>query len=823
MKQKPTSSLLVAQKTGGFAALALAVFCADILPAYAQQNAATRSQASGDRNLLVQAVAPPAATNSTQRLALVIGNAAYKDAPLVNPVNDARAFAQALKESGFTVILRENTDQRALLQALREFGDRLRAGGTGLFYYAGHGMQIKGRNYLIPVGAAIEREDEVAYNAVDAQAVLDKMEAAGNPSNIMILDACRNNPFTRSTRSGQAGLAQMDAPVGTLVAFSTSPGAVASDGSGANGLYTQHLLTAVRQNGSKIEDVFKQVRSNVRRDSQGKQVPWEVTSLEGDFYFRGAPASAEGGAATAGAAVENALWDAVKASDVPIEVRAYLGRYPNGLYAAAARERLARLQPAVAVAVPVSPARPATQIAVAAPVEARFSVGDYWNYTGENQLTGTRSNYSRKVSSISANGDKVLNDGSQLSSAAGHTRYLRNAERERFYSDGYKLVPSQLRAGFKEAISYSIRSKYKDGSEKTFNGSGTLEVMGREKVSTPAGQFMAWRIHRLVRGADTRNSDTSGAELAGDLTVWYVPEINSVVATENTDTNLRTGKVSLKNREALTGFCLMDAATASAGRDNMALAATQPGGVAFMTAGGDGTVDQAAVNKRTDELLATIAAQKPSASGAASRPSAFRNSFGMTTGDLWRYQTVDRFKKEVVANWSRRIDSFNSDGSIKLNDGGAMWTPSGAIKLVQAKDGTRREYTPEYHWLPATLKAGYTEPLKHTMRYNNAGGENGSQDREGTLTVLGKETIKVPAGEFEAWKIEASGFANGKDFSRNSTYTIRFKETFWYVPALRNFVASEFEQFNQAGQIQFNSRQELTSFSVRGAENLAQR
>ena len=133
------------------------------------------------------------------RTALVIGNSAYKDAPLANPVNDERAIVQALKESGFTVIVRENADQRAMLSALREFGDHLRAGGTGLFYYAGHGMQIKGRNYLIPVGASIEREDEVAFSAVDAQAVLDKMEAAGNPANIMILDACRNNPFTRST------------------------------------------------------------------------------------------------------------------------------------------------------------------------------------------------------------------------------------------------------------------------------------------------------------------------------------------------------------------------------------------------------------------------------------------------------------------------------------------------------------------------------------------------------------------------------------------------------------------------------------------------
>lgn len=262
-------------------AMACAYCCTahTLMPAHAQQNA------QPDRNLLVERTAAAPATRS-QRVALVIGNAAYKEAPLLNPVNDAKGMAKALQEAGFVVILRENADQRSMQSALREFGDKLKAGGTGLFYYAGHGMQIKGRNFLIPVGANVDREDEVAYSAVDAQAVLDKMEAAGNGTNIMILDACRNNPFTRSTRNGQAGLAQMDAPIGTLVAFATSPGMVASDGTGQNGLYTQHLLEALRKDGMKVEDVFKQVRANVRRDSQGKQVPWEATSLEGDFFFR---------------------------------------------------------------------------------------------------------------------------------------------------------------------------------------------------------------------------------------------------------------------------------------------------------------------------------------------------------------------------------------------------------------------------------------------------------------------------------------------------------------------------------------------------------
>jgi pyruvate/2-oxoglutarate dehydrogenase complex dihydrolipoamide acyltransferase (E2) component len=343
MKKQARINRNIARAKAVSIAVATAIVCAGMwLPGLAQTGAgATKALVAGDRNLQLQpAVAQK--INNSQRVALVIGNAAYKDAPLTNPVNDARAIVLALQESGFSVIARENIDQRAMLAVLREFGDRLRGGGTGLFYYAGHGMQIKGRNYLIPVGANIDREDEVAYSAVDAQAVLDKMEAAGNVANIMILDACRNNPFTRSMRSGQAGLAQMDAPVGTLLAYATSPGAVASDGGGANGLYTQHLLTAIRQPGSKVEDVFKQVRANVRRDSQGKQVPWESTSLEGDFYFKGGPLATT--PVDPAQEAELALWNAVKDSKVPIELRVYLNRYPIGKFATVALARLDQLQ-----------------------------------------------------------------------------------------------------------------------------------------------------------------------------------------------------------------------------------------------------------------------------------------------------------------------------------------------------------------------------------------------------------------------------------------------------------------------------------------------
>ncbi len=293
----------------------------------------TAASAAETRNLAVD----KKTSAGERRIALVIGNAAYRDSPLANPVNDARAVARALRQVGFAVTQRENTTLKEMQEAVRHFGDALRAGGVGLFYFAGHGMQVKGRNYLIPVGADIEREDEVAYNALDANLVLEKMETARNRVNIVILDACRNNPFARSFRSAARGLVPMEAPVGTLVAFATAPGSVASDGAGHNGLYTQHLLAAMTLPGAKIEDVFKRVRQGVRAASGGKQVPWENTSLEGDFYFT-PPAPATAGAA-AELSIELAYWESIKESRNPDDYQAYLRRFPNGQFAELARAR----------------------------------------------------------------------------------------------------------------------------------------------------------------------------------------------------------------------------------------------------------------------------------------------------------------------------------------------------------------------------------------------------------------------------------------------------------------------------------------------------
>ncbi len=218
------------------------------------------------------------------RTALVIGNGAYGDAPLRNPVNDARDMAAKLRELGFQVIERFDADRQTLRQALREFEQQLRQQrGVGLFYYAGHGVQLKGQNYLIPVGVDIRQEFEIPDEGVDADAVLRAMESASNGLNIVILDACRNNPFARSL--GNRGLARMDGPVGTFIAYATAPGSISKDGTGRNSPYTQSLLAAMSVPGLSLEQVFKQVLVGVERETGGSQVPWVASSLRGEFYF----------------------------------------------------------------------------------------------------------------------------------------------------------------------------------------------------------------------------------------------------------------------------------------------------------------------------------------------------------------------------------------------------------------------------------------------------------------------------------------------------------------------------------------------------------
>jgi uncharacterized caspase-like protein len=289
---------------------------------------------------------PTHALPSEKRVALVIGNGAYPNVgELPNPPNDAKLMAKTLRALDFDVIERVNAGQKDMKRAIKLFGEKLEAAGkdaVGLFYFAGHGVQVRGVNYLIPVNVEIEDEGDVDIEAVSATAVQDQMRYAGNRLNLIVMDACRNNPFKRSFRSASRGLARMDATKGTLIAYATSPGDVAADGSGENSPYTEALSKALLTPGLTVERVFKEVRNSVVAATNNRQVPWEASSLTGgDFYFKAKPVEvATTVPALPSTSTEVLVWNSIKDSSDPATFRGYLNQYPSGLFAAIANEKL---------------------------------------------------------------------------------------------------------------------------------------------------------------------------------------------------------------------------------------------------------------------------------------------------------------------------------------------------------------------------------------------------------------------------------------------------------------------------------------------------
>lgn len=326
--------------------------------------------------LLVQA---PAASADGPRVALVIGNGNYDDniGRLRNPTNDAKLIARSLGQLGFKVLLKTDTDQNEMKRAIRDFGEALRDAGpdaTGLFYYAGHGVQVDGTNYLLPIGAQIDAEADVEIEAISADTILKQMQFAENKVNLVFLDACRNNPLTRGFRSSSRGLARVDAPRGSFIGYSTAPGDVSVDGDSSNSPYTAALAEELLRPGAAIEEVHRAVRLRVLRATGERQTPWDSSSLTASVVL--APAGIPLAAAPAPAAMkasdpeaEKLFWKSAEGSSNPAVFEDYLRQFPNGIYATLAADRLAALRGAQASApTPVSAAPAVAAPAATTPV-----------------------------------------------------------------------------------------------------------------------------------------------------------------------------------------------------------------------------------------------------------------------------------------------------------------------------------------------------------------------------------------------------------------------------------------------------------------------
>ena len=293
------------------------------------------------RALVLVAALAGTALQAQDRIALVMGNSVYGTiTSLDNPANDARLMAESLEAQGFAVTLLIDSNQIEMKRGISQFGRDLRGAGTnatGLFFYAGHGVQSFGTNYLLPVDISLSDAADLDLVAIEAQSVLQQMYSARNRTNIVILDACRNNPFNNVPEFNDNGLAEMKAPTGTFLSYATGPGGVALDGLTGNSPFTQAVAAQMGNPGQLIEQMFKQVRVDVLEVTNGQQTPWDSSSLTSDFRFAEATK-------LSGAELEaQQLWASVKVSRDPVQIMLFLRGYPDSSLTDEARALLAEV------------------------------------------------------------------------------------------------------------------------------------------------------------------------------------------------------------------------------------------------------------------------------------------------------------------------------------------------------------------------------------------------------------------------------------------------------------------------------------------------
>lgn len=500
--------------------------------------------------------------------ALVIGNAAYNQASLVNPVNDAKAMQTLLGQAGFSVDLQLDARRDRMIESIERFGQRVQASDTrtAVFYYAGHGAQLDWRNYLLPVDVSVSSAAALKAGCIDLGLLLDHLARAQRKAEgktfVVILDACRDNPFGTAFHIPQKGLSQFDAPVGSLLAYATGPGNVASDGEGKNGLYTGHLVKELSRRDVRIEDALKRVRLNVRLESGGEQIPWESTSLEQDAFIfprTGGKLSEEEVARKI--EEEVAHWGRIKSSRRAEDWIEYLQKFPTGNFSEIAQVRLNRLlattekrkgpaggpipsAPTVAAApapgdvedqtLPDGEASVPKEVLAAVsqnpysagryPLGRKFTVGDTYVMRDSDLLTGVEEGkFKARVTRVDEENDRVeMNHGKRVFDLMGNL-----LEDPSFKADvPQQYYPAELQVGKHWKSINSVVLKQGRFAGQTKNVEMDVRIPVREMIKVPAGEFNAFRIE--AEGW----SVGAGNPVKIEVKFWLVPGINFFIRRE---------------------------------------------------------------------------------------------------------------------------------------------------------------------------------------------------------------------------------------------------------------------------------------------------
>lgn len=710
-----------------------------------------------------------------ERLALVVGNSAYPKAPLANPANDAKAMSAVLAKAGFTVTEVRDTSQAQLSDAVAKFGQAIKDPKVkfGLFYYAGHGLQLEWRNYLVPISADVRSAADVKAKAVDVSALLAYMEEAKGRTFIVILDACRDDPFAGLYKPSSAGLSQFDAPAGSLLAFSTSPGKVALDSVGANGLYTENLVREFGVQGVRLEDAFKRARLSVRMASNGAQIPWESTSLEEDvFLFPTEKVKLTEAQQDQLLEQEFASWQRVRVSRNSDELAGFIRQYPSGSASELAQARLSRLLSEIAVqngARQRTAALDAEREDARAEAEKKTIVASRQVEVAQAQsLAAQRAEEIRQTTIAIAQASAKAKLDAERTQAAKTVQAQADATRAAVQ----QLQAAQARADLLERERTAALEAERVAVAKAQAQQIELAELARTKAQAQllaAAQLEAAQVAKtqaaaLARAqADEREAQTKAVAQAQQAE-QRAQALAALEAQNQRNAQTELARLALEKQK-------FDAALAA---QKVLLAQAE---------------QTAQAAKATPAPVAQVLVQTPYFKGFEEHARSFQK------GDFFNYQVIDGFNK-TAKPLNLEVTSVNVDTDRVEYNGGDYVSDTMGNTLTNPRGGfnTPRQFYPAElfvgkKWI-SIFKQSRPGGITYTFRYD--------------LKVVGRERVTVAAGTFDTFKIEARGF--------NMQLGARLERNIWVAPGVSGDIAHETVVRLRNGNIEQNDRQELVAF-----------
>lgn len=720
-----------------------------------------------------------------ERVALVIGNSSYPKVPLLNPRNDAQGMTTLLRQAGFVVDQQLDTTKDQLSTAVSRFGATIKDPKVkfALFYYAGHGLQQDWRNYLVPVSAEIKSAADVRNTTVDVSDLLAYMDQAKGRSFLVILDACRDDPFSGAYRPPAKGLSQFDAPVGSLLAYSTAPGSVAQDGEGENGLYTSHLLREFAVRGTRLEDAFKRVRLNVRLASQGQQIPWESTSLEDDVYlFPSERAKLSDAEQDQLLEQEIKSWLRVRSTTDYRQLANFIREYPSGSASELAQARLNRLmtaearrnaQGSIQIAslpgplVRDSQARPEPESGPQAAAQAEAQRAEAARLETARLAEQQQA---LRLDAARVEAQRVAAAQQEAARLEAERMALQRAETARL--EQQQLAQSRARAAELEAQRVAAERALREAelarADAERLAASRLQAQRLEQAQREAArqEEQALSLRRAQAARLEEQQQQQARARAAELEAQRVAALRAVQEAE----------AERSRQQQQEEAAPQEAARLAAERDQAAatvIAAVTP---------------STATTEPAPDFGASIAAT-PYFKGYQEHQRVYR------PGDVFNYQVLDVFTR-ASKPLSLQVTAVDVDGDrVEYNNGEYLSDTMGNI-IGNPRGGfnTPRQFYPAELYVGkkwrTVFKQSRLNGIVYTYRYD--------------MKVVGRETIAVPAGTFDTFKIEARGF--------NMQLNARLERNIWVAPGVSGDIAHEILVRLRNGVIEQNDRQELVSY-----------